>query len=290
MRGILLIDKEQNMTSHDIVADLRRHLGIRRIGHAGTLDPFATGVMVLLIDEATKLSKYLMEHDKVYDATFVLGESTETLDATGKEHVFQPTNLEIHEIESALDEMLGPSLQLPPAYSAIKVQGQKMVDLARKNKDLPELERRPITIYERGPIQDFVSQGGKVTFRVRLSVSKGTYIRAIARDLGLKLNTIGMLSALRRLQVGKFTLEEAVCLESIHTGNYRFLDPIDYLEMPRKVVSDEMATMISYGRELPVDDFDELCDTILMNSLSIPIAIYRYDEVKNTMRMSVLLR
>ncbi|MGD9909341.1 MAG: tRNA pseudouridine(55) synthase TruB [Candidatus Izemoplasmatales bacterium] len=290
MYGILIIDKAPGMTSHDIVNDLRRHLHLKRIGHAGTLDPFATGVMVILIDKATKLSKYFMDHDKSYTATITLGLTSDTLDITGK--ILSETDashLTAEAINDQLAKMVGKIAQVPPAYSAIKVDGKKMVDLARKNKELPVLEPRNVEIYKMSGLRNYCVQGKQVSFEIDMDVSKGTYIRSFARDLGLSLGVGAVLSGLRRTKVGLFDIKDAICLEKIHTMDYELLDPIPYLGMAGIILNDEQAEYVLNGRFLPVSIFPTKEDTIVYSSIKLPLAIYTYDSNKNVMRVSVLL-
>lgn len=290
MYKILLIDKPKGITSHDVVSDLRRHLNLRRIGHAGTLDPFATGLMILLIDKATKLSKYFITHDKEYLAEITLGIETDSQDITGNILKRSPVDhLDETLIRDALKSFLGAQKQIPPIYSAIKKDGHKLVDLARKNKDIPEIDARDVEIYSISDIMDFYKDEESIKFSVKIKVSKGTYIRSFAKDLGIALGTVGCLSNLRRLKVGPFDLEQAVCLERIHTLDYQFLDPLDFLDLDRLTISDEFAKLVENGRFLPIDLFSSKNDTILFNELKIPIAIYTYDETKEVMRMSVML-
>ncbi len=290
MYGILLIDKAPNMTSHDIVNDLRKHLHLKRIGHAGTLDPFATGVMVLLIDKATKLSKYYMDHDKTYIAEITIGIETDSHDITGEVTCSSPvTHIEKTDIEEALKKMLGKQKQMPPIYSAIKIDGKKLVDLARKNKEIPDIEPRDIEIYKISELSNYLKTNETIRFQVEIDVSKGTYIRSIARDLGRMLGSVATLSNLKRTRVGSFKIEEAVCLEMIHTDEFRFLDPIPYLNLPSITINDEHATMVQNGRFLPAELFPTKADTLLYSSIKIPLAIYAYDSVKDVFRMSVLL-
>lgn len=290
MYGILIVDKAPGMTSHDIVNDLRRHLHLKRIGHAGTLDPFATGVMVILVDKATKLSKYFMDHDKSYTATITLGLTTDTLDITGKILTENDASqISEQEIKEQLAKMVGRIAQVPPAYSAIKVDGKKMVDLARKNKELPILEPRNIEIYKIDGFRNFKIVDNKISFEIDMDVSKGTYIRSFARDLGEALGVGAVLSGLRRTKVGLFGIEDAICLEKVHTMDYQLLDPIPYLGMPGIILTDEQASYVMNGRFLPTSIFPTKEDTLVYSSIKLPLAIYTYDSEKNVMRVSVLL-
>ncbi|MDD3122278.1 MAG: tRNA pseudouridine(55) synthase TruB [Candidatus Izemoplasmatales bacterium] len=289
MNGLLIIDKPANITSHDVVNKLRKILCIKRIGHTGTLDPFARGVMVLLIGEATKLSKYFVEKDKSYHAEILIGTKTDSDDVTG-EVIDEKSVSHITEemIDVSLTSFSGKIKQIPPIYSAIKKDGKKMVDLARKHKEMPELEPRDVEIYSIRK-QKVSRDGNKIIIEVDMFVSKGTYIRSFARDLGEKLGSVGTLNSLLRTEVGPFSLKKACSLSDISKDNITLIDPLIYLGMPKLVLSDEHAKDVSFGRFLPMSLFENAEDTILYNSQSKAIAIYTYDQQKNIMRMSVLL-
>lgn len=290
MYQILLIDKAKGYTSHDVVNDLRRHLKLRRIGHTGTLDPFATGLMVMLIDKATKLSKYFVEHDKTYDAEITLGIETDSLDITGKVTSRKSVEgINALKVSEVLKSFIGKQKQMPPIFSAIKKDGKKLVDLARKNKEIPDIEPRDIEIYSCSEPSNFRIEEGLVKFSISMEVSKGTYIRAFARDIGIAMGSVGCLSELRRTKVGTFSISDAVCLECLHTQDYKFMNPIDHMNLDKLVIDDEFAKLVENGRFLPNELFKTKSDTILYNQLQIPIAIYTYDEEKNVMRMSVML-
>ncbi len=210
MNGVLLIDKPAGPTSHDVVARLRRTTGQRSIGHAGTLDPAATGLLVLLLGCATRLSNLLTGHDKVYDATVRFGWSTTTDDAQGELHGERATGpLPSDEaISAALNHMRGPIDQLPPRFSAKRVDGTHAYRLARRDAPM-ELKPARVTLHDwewLGRSQDTVT--------VRVTTSAGFYVRSLARDLGDTLGFGAHLSALRRLQSGHFRVEDAMPLES----------------------------------------------------------------------------
>lgn len=211
--ALLLIDKPLNWTSFDVVAKTRRALGIKKVGHAGTLDPLATGLLILCLGKATKLAESVQATEKEYTGTIRLGATTRTEDAEGEEENLQPyDHLTAEEICAAAESFLGESLQLPPMFSARKVGGQRLYKLARQGKDV-ERPAKPITIREieigrvELPYADF-----------RVVCSKGTYIRSLARDLGERLGTGAYLSALRRTRSGPFRVEEAACIEEV--GEY----------------------------------------------------------------------
>lgn len=204
--GVYVVDKPPGLTSHTVVAGLRKRLGTRAVGHAGTLDPMATGVLLLLVGEATKLSGYLTLETKAYRAEVRLGLATDTLDTDGRvleERALPPGGLDEGAILAALSAERARTLQTPPAVSAIQVGGERAHRLARRG-EAPELPPRPVRVerLELGSVE-----GDR--FELEVTVSKGYYVRALARDLGERLGVPACLSALRRTQSGGFTLAEA---------------------------------------------------------------------------------
>ena len=222
MDGILIIDKPVGITSHDVVARCRRILRTKRIGHTGTLDPFATGVMVILVGKATRLAQFLDRDAKEYEALVRLGFETDTGDRTGtpKDPAVSDFKFQIskEEIEAVLPEFRGEIFQTPPMYSAKKIDGKKLYELARKGV---EIEREPVKItnYELRMTDDELfestNESGRPTrdFGLRVLCSAGTYIRVLAEDIGRKLNVGAHLAELRRTKAGKFGIEKAVTLE-----------------------------------------------------------------------------
>ena len=207
--GLMLVDKPIGPSSHKIVSIVRKGTGVRKVGHAGTLDPRASGVLVLCLGAATRLSEYLSNASKRYEAMIRFGTSTETYDAEGDAIRITGIAPQEEEIRSILPEFTGEIEQIPPPYSAIKIQGKKAYELARKGETV-ELDPRTITIYH----LDFVSyKPPDLTLSVECSA--GTYIRSLAHDLGEKLNTGAHLANLRRVKSGPFTLEECVSLSDL---------------------------------------------------------------------------
>ena len=203
MNGILLVDKPEGWTSHDIVAKLRSKLGIRKIGHAGTLDPLATGLLILLVGNATKISQYVTNQDKRYVGELVLGQVTDSYDEEGdviETHEVNVTNQEIYNVAKTF---LGDQMQLPPMYSAKKVAGKRLYEFARQGKEI-EREPRPVKIYE-FEITNIALP--RVSFDV--ACSKGTYVRTLAHDMGQKLGCGAYLSQLRRTHTGNFSVQQA---------------------------------------------------------------------------------
>ena len=212
MEGVLIVDKPQGLTSHDVVYRLRRKLGMKKIGHAGTLDPMATGLLIMLIGKATRISQYLMSTDKVYEGEATLGVVTDSQDAEGEMMETRPVpELSEAAVREVMKGFLGDQYQIPPMHSAIKIDGVKLYHLARKGE---VVEREPrfirVSSFE---LLSFASP--KISFR--LHCTKGTYVRTIAHDLGQKLGCGAHLSALRRTASGKFELNQGLTLEQIET-------------------------------------------------------------------------
>lgn len=205
MDGVLIVNKPLNKTSFDVVRDVRKEYNTKKVGHIGTLDPMASGVLPILIGKATKLSDLLMEHDKDYIATLKLGEKRDTGDQEGQVIEKSPIPDDLSEIKiiNTLNTFLGDSFQIPPMYSAIKINGQKLYDLARKGETI-ERKPRPITITNI-VLLNFNKDTNEIEFKV--TCSKGTYIRVLCEDIATKLNTCGYMSSLKRTRVGTFTIE-----------------------------------------------------------------------------------
>lgn len=210
MEGVLLVDKPTDHTSHDVVARLRRKLHMKRIGHAGTLDPMATGLLIMLIGKATRISQYLISLDKEYEGTIELGKITDSQDAQGQVMETRPVPaLTEPELRKVMDSFLGDQYQTPPMYSAIKIDGVPLYKSARKGE---EIEREPRFIR----VSSFeLTRFGVPSFDFRLRSSKGTYVRTIAHDLGQRLGCGAHLSALRRTATDRFNISQAITLDAI---------------------------------------------------------------------------
>ena len=209
MNGIIIIDKPQEWTSNDVVSRLRRVFNTRRIGHGGTLDPMATGVLPVFVGRATRGVEFFEHAEKVYETTIRFGLTTDTEDITGKTLTETEVSLTEEELQKVLPRFRGEILQVPPMYSAIKVNGQKLYDLARKGREV-ERQPRPITIHE---LQLLEFTGNEARLRVRCS--KGTYIRTLCKDVGEALGYGGCMAALRRVQAGEYTLEGSIPLRQL---------------------------------------------------------------------------
>lgn len=213
MDGILIVNKPKNCTSHDIVYKIKK-ITSEKVGHTGTLDPMATGILPLLIGKGTQCSKYLINHDKIYQAQLKLGIKTDTADSEGKiieKKDILPNILEKENIQKVLNSFLGEQMQIPPMYSAIKVKGKKLYEYARNGKNV-KVEPRKIKIYEIKLIKIY-KQEKIIEFEV--SCSKGTYIRSLCEDIANRLGTIGYMKNLNRMQVGNFNNLNAVNIENL---------------------------------------------------------------------------
>jgi tRNA pseudouridine55 synthase len=243
---VLLVDKPAGPTSHDVVARVRRALKTRAVGHAGTLDPFATGLLVVLVGKATRLARFAEQQPKTYLATARLGFATTTDDATGERiaSVDRPTRRTEDEVRAALAGFAGHSLQRPSTYSAKKVDGERSYARARRGEPV-ELAAVPITVHA---IELLRLEDPEVEFRV--TVSPGTYIRALARDLGERLGTGAHLSALRREAIGAMRVTEAVSLDQLGPDDVQpSRRAVEHL--PSLVVSMAEARALGFGKAIP---------------------------------------
>lgn len=209
MNGIVIIDKPAGWTSQDVTARLRRVFGTRRIGHGGTLDPMATGVLPVFVGRATRGVEFFEHAEKTYETELLLGVATDTEDTTGTVLTRREVSVTQEQLTEVLERFRGEIMQIPPMYSALKVNGQKLCDLARKGRQV-ERQPRPVTIHE----LTLLSREGD-TLRLRVRCSKGTYIRTLCADIGEALGCGGCMQALRRTQAGEYTIAEAVPLQQL---------------------------------------------------------------------------
>ena len=266
MDGILLINKEANMTSHDVVNKVRRILKTKKVGHCGTLDPDATGVLVVCVNKATKALQFLTSENKEYIATLCLGVSTDTYDASGtvtEEKEFTG----IDNVEDVFQSFLGPQLQIPPIYSAIKVNGKKLYEYARNNEEVV-IEPRNVEINE---IEILDIYDNYITFRVK--VSKGTYIRSLCVDIAKKLGYPGHMSKLIRSMSGDFKLDECFSLDDVDQGNFKMLSLEEaFASFDKYVVEDE--NIVYHGKKIQSDINKEV---VVVNKDGKVLAVYGPD-------------
>ena len=270
MNGILAIYKEKGYTSRDVVNILTKELGTKKIGHTGTLDPIATGVLVVCINNGLKLVELLTNHDKEYIAKVRLGKETDTLDITGTTIKEDKNILKYskEQIEEVLKKFIGKTMQTVPKYAAIKVDGKKLYEYARNGEEV-ELPTKEIEIYD----LKLVSSVKDNEFYIKCHVSKGTYIRSLIRDIGYALGTYATMVELERTKLGEFGLENTYTLEDIRYGVYSITSIEDSVNLPKVVVDKEVEKKIRNGMVLD-KFFDDDMAMIVSNDNEL-IAIYQ---------------
>ncbi len=305
MLGALTVDKPEGITSHTAVARVRKACGTRRVGHAGTLDPFATGVLVVCLGRATRLVQFLAGLDKQYTATVRLGFATDTQDLTGKQitPLASSNNLSEEEVRGVLSEFSGRSLQLPPMYSAKKVAGERLYRAAREGREV-ERQMIEINIYSiemaesAEPLR--LNPDGTKDFVMRVRCSSGTYIRTLANDIGERLGAGAHLCALRRTAVGHFDLARALTLEEVETrGRDRtiqdsLISPADMLtHLPRVELDGEELKRVVTGRAIELSLTDAPGDwgqsIRLCDERGALVGLGLYDEEMRVVRPKVVL-
>lgn len=232
MDGIIVINKPKNCTSHDVVKKVKKILN-EKVGHTGTLDPNATGVLPLLVGKGTQISKYLINHDKVYEAVLKIGEKTDTADAEGK--IIETQNVKLstlkeENIKIVLKSLIGEQKQIPPMYSAIKINGKKLYEYARSG-EIIKVEPRLIYIYN---LELIKVANQEITYKVHCS--KGTYIRTLCEQIAEKLGTVGYMKELKRLQVGEFKIEDSLTIDEIEKNiQKKFITIEEYFKKYPKI-------------------------------------------------------
>lgn len=309
MDGTLIIDKPAGITSHDVVSRVRRIIGTRRVGHAGTLDPFATGVLVVCFGRATRLVQFLVGLDKEYIATVRLGFATDTHDITGKQMTaLESSNeLSLDCLRNVLTEFKGKQLQTPPMFSAKKVAGERLHRAAREGR---EVERKPVEIVVdsidlvRSRDETIIDdEDGTRLFTINVRCSSGTYVRTLAHDIGTRLGVGAHLAALRRTAVGHFGIEDALTLDeldvAVGAGELQrvTVSPADALKyLPLVRLDERRVDRVSHGIEARLDA-DELSAigskaewVRLLNERGELIAVGLYDETSKAVRPRVVLK
>lgn len=273
--GVLLVDKPAGMTSHDVVDRVRRAAGERRVGHAGTLDPMATGLLVVLVGPATRLEPYLSAAQKGYVARIDFGAETDTLDAEGQVTRTSDVSDSLFKTDVAgriLDGLLGPSMQVPPAYSAIKKDGQVAHRVARSGGEV-ELDARPIEVHTARLLE--VDPTAR-TWTVEFVVSKGTYVRALARDIGVAAGTVAHLGALRRTASGGLSVDDALDLDALTDAasvSSAFTDPVAALGITRFRAA---STDVDHGRAVSAEGVESGVLVAMTEGTALK-AVYRAD-------------
>ena len=244
MNGILIINKPKGITSRDVVNEIVKKLNTKKVGHTGTLDPLATGVLVVCVGSATKLVDELTSHDKEYIANVELGTLTDTIDSTGKIIDEKECIKTKEEIVDVLNSFKGNYFQEVPIYSAIKINGKKLYEYAREGVDI-ELPKRKVEIKDIELVGDIEYNNNKTYFKFKCSVSKGTYIRSLIRDIAIRLNTIGIMTDLKRTRLGKFKIDNAIELEEISNNN--LIDIIDIIDCKKVEINNDIKKQILNG-------------------------------------------
>ncbi len=268
MHGWLNINKEPNMTSFDVIREVRKKFKIKKVGHAGTLDPFATGVLPIAIGNATKLIEYLVAKDKTYVFTVEFGKTTDTLDIDGKitdstERV--PAN---EECRSVINNFIGTLTQIPPKYSAIKINGKRAYDLARDNQEF-EIKPRNVSVHSL-ELLDFDEEKSHATYRVKCS--KGTYIRSLARDIAESMQTLGFVIRLIREEVGSFLIDNSIKLNEL--SSEKVLSIEDVLDdIPVVDIDRANASKVSNGQNIKIFGDDETHDLVFIKNNNELISI-----------------
>ena len=281
MEGILIINKPKGYTSQDVVSKVKKILNVKKVGHTGTLDPLATGVLPIMIGNYTKLSKYLIEHDKTYLARIKLGEKRDTGDEEGK--IIETREVLQEKIENVLKSFCGRQKQIPPMYSAIKVNGKKLYEYAREGKKV-EIPEREIEIYNI-KLKNINSEKKEIEFEV--NCSKGTYIRVLCENIAECLDTIGYMSFLKRIRVDKFVINKAITLEELekNSDNKVFLEEnlinMDeiFKELPYIVLNNRKKELFLNGVMLTFEEKDGLYN-IYNNEIYLGTGIIKNNLLK----------
>ncbi len=290
MDGILLIDKPIGYTSRDIVNIVSKKLNTKKVGHTGTLDPLATGVLIICVGRSTKLVDILINEDKEYIAEVILGIETDTLDLEGKiikeakvDYVCKKKLIEV------LNSFLGNQMQEVPIYSSVRVNGKKLYEYARKNEEV-ELPVRNVNIKSIELIDDIILENSLVKFKIKCLVSKGTYIRSLIKDIGKKLGYPACMSGLRRIKQGLFTIDECYNMTDIEYNNYTMLNINEALRgHPTLIVDSAIEKKILNGQKL--DKIFNEKEMILVNKYNEVLAIYKQDEDDDSkLRLAKMLK
>ena len=270
MNGIILIDKPKDYTSRDIVNIVSKKLQTKKVGHTGTLDPLATGLLVLCIGKTLKLSELLVSTKKEYIATMTFGIETDTLDITGNivKRDSKQKKITTKDIETVLKKYTGKIIQEVPKYSSVKVNGKKLYEYARKGEEVA-LPKREVEIFNIEPLSEINNN----TFTFKCTVSKGTYIRSLIRDIGVSLGTYATMSDLRRTKQGIFNIEDAYTLEDIENNNYKILDSKDVLKLPKGIVDKNLEFKVKNGQVLT--KFFKEDKAMIINQNNELLAIYQ---------------
>ena len=276
--GVVLVNKPIGITSFAAVKKVSKQLQAKKVGHCGTLDPFASGLLIVTINNATKIARFIESQNKEYIATLVLGLKTDSGDNTGKViKRLKPPKFEVLQLNDVIKSFIGKQTQIPPMHSAIKVNGQKLYELARKGKTI-DREPRPIEIYD---IKLIKYRGNTLTFKV--NCTKGTYIRTLAEDLAKRLGCVGHLKNLERTAIGDFLLTDAKNIDKLSAAEDIIPIAQALKSMSKYIVSKDELSLVNNGGALVIDQDEEY--VLVINQESTPLAIYQKDgEVYRCLR------
>ncbi|MDD2181658.1 MAG: tRNA pseudouridine(55) synthase TruB [Bacilli bacterium] len=279
MDGVILINKEKGYTSRDVVNIVSKHLNTKKVGHTGTLDPMATGVLAICVLKATKIVELITSNDKEYIAEVTLGVTTDTLDGTGNIIESEKCNKTKEEIEEILKEMIGTYEQEVPIYSAVKIKGKKLYEYARNNEEV-NLPKRMVDIKSLSLVSDIKYTNDTVIFTIKCLVSKGTYIRSLIKDIATNLNTVGLMSELIRTKHGDFNLEDCVSIDEFKSGQYQLKSIIEVLSnYPQVIVHNELEMDIRNGKI--IDNSYGYQELLFINNKNEPLSLYKVYEKDN---------
>lgn len=282
MNKIIVVNKAAGMTSHDVVNKIRKIFNTKKVGHTGTLDPDATGVLVVCINEATKLVQFLEADSKWYIAEVLVGRSTDTFDKSGNTIKEVPVlKLSNEEVDECLSTFKGKISQIPPMYSAIKVNGKKLYEYARKNQ-IVEIEPRTVEIFEISRITDVIKDGEFYKFQIKVHVSKGTYIRSLCVAICDKLGYPGLMNSLIRTKTGVWNLEESSTILDIEHGNFKSYSMLEAVKNLPSIEEEDCVYKALHGMKIsPSKIYDILCENpqrIVIKQDDKLIAIYDFDK------------
>lgn len=274
MNGIILLNKEPGMTSQTAVTIVKRLLHVSKVGHAGTLDPMATGLLVILLGDATKISDYLLHDDKTYDCEIILGEATTTEDNTGDIVEKKEVN-EISQVDEVLHSLIGPIKQVPPMYSSVHHQGRKLYQFARENV-IVERSERDAVIHEIKRTSSVLVDDGKAHFYFQARVSKGTYLRTLCVEIGKRLQLPAHMGNLKRIQSGDYHLKDAFTLSQIEKNDYQLISVLEALKrFPIYHLSQAEFNAVDNGHPIALDHSSDLLVLAWKNEIK---AIYEKTE------------
>lgn len=274
MNGILLVDKPKDFTSHDVISVLRGILKTRKLGHTGTLDPDATGVLVVGVNKGTKIMKYLNNDEKTYLARVCIGISTDTLDKTGE--VINKVNVnKLENVDEVIKSFMGTYTQTPPMYSAIKYKGKRLYEYARAGIVIDDIPSRDIEIFDIKRISDIIYEDGLAYFDYSVHSSKGLYVRTLSYDIGKLLGYPAHNYDLRRLKAGKFGIEESYTLDEIREGNYKLITLNHALnDLETLVIKEEFKHHVNNGMAISLRYFKKHTLTKIIDTDGTLLAIY----------------